>query len=166
GQITPHHQWRAEDGPESEKRTLFVVRKARLACLSPARSRTKVTQRQHVGIGPVPRLGERRPLGNSRKLIAQSLGIVDIAVPEVPDVVGNAPHLRILSHLLRLLDRSGARTETLKDGPSRLSKGLTQHANVVTFVRTAANAIGFDEIDTPAGIELCDRIVISLSLRF
>ncbi len=46
-----------------------------------------VSERQHVGVGPMTGALHRRPSGESGKLL------VDV-LPAVPEVVGDAPHLR------------------------------------------------------------------------
>src|SRR5215470_13508765 len=104
----------------------------------------------------------RSPFGNARKLVAQTLWIVDRAVPKIPDIIRDTPHLRILAHLINFLDRGGARRQAQHHRSTRLCESETQHPNVVSPVGMTADAIGLDQIDAPTCIESSNRIVVCL----
>jgi hypothetical protein len=69
-------------------------------------------------------------------------------MPNVPNVVGNPPHLRILAHFFELLDRSGTGRKTQHDWPSRFLECVANHAYLFSAIRVAADAVYFDKIHT------------------
>src|SRR5438270_11027023 len=85
----PDHQRRTEDAPQRHERALFVVRQAGLAWLAPAWCGAKISQGEHVCIGPVAWLGQPCPFRDITKLVSEPLRVRDIAVPEVPSIVGD-----------------------------------------------------------------------------
>src|SRR6266576_2103716 len=101
----------------------------------------------------MPGFGKRYPFGDAWELVSESLRVIDCAVPEVPNVVRDTPHLRVGAHFVGLLDGSGSWRETYNDRASGLPQSHTQHADVVAFVRTAADAIGLDQVHAPTGVE-------------
>src|SRR5215471_9682977 len=93
-------------------------------------------------------------------------------MPEVPNVVRNAPHLSILADFFRLLERSGAGRKTQDDRPpvfakrNCVPKSVTDKANFVSLVGMVRDAIHFHEIHAPDGELLRERIVVRLSGGF
>src|SRR6266511_493027 len=107
-QIAAHDQRRTEDGPEGQQGTLLVMAQASLTWLAPASRRSQTADRPHVGIGPMAGLRDTGPQGCTGKLVFHALREILAAVPEVPDVVRDAPHLRVLEHFIALVDGSRA----------------------------------------------------------
>src|SRR6202034_4922919 len=143
-QISTQHQRRTKKRPQRKQRSLLVMRKARITWLPPSRSRSQVTNRQHVGIRPMPRFGYAGPLGNIGKLVSHTLRIFDCAVPLIPDIVRDSPHLSILSHLLSSFPRRRTGRETKDDRPLGFVERLAKHANLIALVGSTADAINLD----------------------
>src|SRR5262249_25698449 len=112
GQVATNHQRRRKNRPQCHESLLFAVRKPALPRLPPARSWPEIAEPQHVRVGPPPRLRRADPFQDISKLIAESLWVRDVAVPNVPDVIRNPPHLRVLPHLIDLFERRGSRRQT------------------------------------------------------
>jgi len=74
-------------------------------------------------------------------------------VPEVPDVVGDTPHLRIGAHFVDLLD-GAAPGERLRTSAVRFfRRAILSMRDVVALYGRAADAIGLDQVHAPTGIE-------------
>src|SRR5581483_8133335 len=96
------------------------------------------------------------------ELIGEALRVLDAAVPEVPDIVRDPPHLRVLAHFAGFFDWRGTRGETEHHGAAGFAQRRAEHANLVAPVGTAADAIHFDEVHAPGRVELRDGIVVGL----
>src|SRR5260370_31233428 len=114
------------------------------ARLAPAWVRPQISEGKHVGVGPMSRFASARPLGNVSKLVTEPFGIIGIVVPDVPNIVGNSPHLRILPHFIQPLDRRRPRGKAEYDGSPGLVQGLPDHANIIALIWMAADAIHFN----------------------
>ena len=86
-------------------------------------------------------------------------------MPKVPNIIRDAPHLCILSHFLYFIERRRAGRETEYDWALGLAKSHAQYANFVAFVRTTADAVNFDEVNSPTGVELGNGVVVGLCSR-
>src|SRR5579883_388347 len=82
--------------------------------------------------------------------------------PVVPEIVRDAPHLRVLSHLITFVAGGRTRRKAQDDGPSSSVESSTQHANLIRFIRVGGNAISLDEIDAPTRVKLRNGIVVGL----
>src|SRR5579863_7113636 len=162
-QIAAHHERRAEHAPESEQGALLLVGEASVARLAPAGSGAEMAERKHVCIGPMARLGEWGPFSGAGKLVADTLRIFGSAMPKIPDVVGDAPHLRVTAQFGDFIHGRFAGRKTEDDGPAGLAHREAEHANFVALVRMAGDAIRFDEVHAPIGIKLSNRVVIGLA---
>src|SRR6266511_2058893 len=110
-QIAAHDQRRTENGPEGQQGTLLVMAQSSLTWLAPASGRSQTANRQHVCIGPMTGLRDTSPQGCTGKLVFHALREILAAVPDIPDVVRDTPHLRILENFIALVDGSGAGRE-------------------------------------------------------
>ena len=137
----------------------------RVTRLPPSRSWPQISERQHIGIRPVSRLRLPCPLRDVGKLISQTLRIIYGAVPQIPDVVRDAPHLGIFAHLFDLLQGCRPRRQTERNRPAGFGEGCAQHSNFIGFVGTAADAIHLDQVHVPTGVQLRNRIVVGLRSR-
>src|SRR5208282_6227168 len=106
--------------------------------------------------------GGRSPFRGAGNLICYALREVLVAVPDIPNVIGDAPHLGVAAEFEGFIDRSGAGGEAEDDGPRNFAKREADHANFVRLVRMTGNAIDFEEVDAPVGVEFGDGIVIGL----
>ena len=91
---------------------------------------------------------------------------MDVAVPHVPNVVGDAPHLRVLAQFVYFFDGGFAWREAENDWTAGFSQRSAQHPDFFPFVGTAGDAIHFDEVNLPACIQTRNGIVIGLSSGF
>src|SRR6202044_3638282 len=98
------------------------------AALAPARRRPQMPKQEHVGIGPVSRLGFARPFVNVFKLVVEAFGIRAIVMPDIPDVVGDSPHLRVLPHLIQLFHWRGPGGKAEHNGSPGFVESLADHA--------------------------------------
>ena len=74
-------------------------------------------------------------------------------------------HLRVLTHFIDFLDWRGPWRKAKHDRSSRFQNSCAQQTNLVAAIRTTANAVDFDQVHAPTGIQLCDRIVVGLCPR-
>src|SRR5579863_328452 len=130
--------------------------------IAPSWRRPQMSEWEHVGIRPVSGFAFARPCGSVLELVAKSFGIWAVIVPDVPNVVGDPPHLRVLPHLVELLHRRRARRKAKHDGSASLVQRLPDHANVVALIRMAADAIHFDQVNSPSRVQAGDGVVIGL----
>src|ERR1051326_7745402 len=104
------------------------------------------------------------PICHELELIVQTFRISSVIVPDVPDVVRDSPHLCVLAHLIQFFNRSRSGRKTQNDRAAALVESLPDHSDVGSAVRTTADAVHLNKINTPSGIEFSDGIVISLGL--
>src|SRR5713226_4548201 len=83
------------------------------------------------------------------RLISQTLRVGNGAVPEVPHVVGDAPHVGVLPHLVNFVERGSSRRKTQHDGATGLAQSRAQHADLFSFIWTAGDAVDLHEVGTP-----------------
>ena len=162
-EVAPDHQRRAGDAPERHVGTLLGMRQASPPRRAPSRGRRQVADRQHVGVRPVAGAGQRCPARQARKLAAHALRIGLAAVPEIPHVVGNPPHVRVAAQLSERGKGRGSRRETEHHRPARGAHCARKHADFGAGVWMAGNAIRLDEIDMPGGVQARDGVVVGLA---
>ena len=78
-------------------------------------------------------------------------------------VVGDAPHLRVLCDLGRVLERGGSGRKAEHDGPAGFADGCGDLANLGGPVGMGGDAIDLEKIDAPGCVELEHGIVIGLA---
>ncbi len=164
GQVCTEHQGRAEDRPKGHHGPLFRMRQPGFADLSPSRDRAEVSEGQHVCVGPMTGLDQRRPLAREYDLTLKALREVFCRVfllPVVPEVVGDAPHLRVLAQLVDLVEGRGTGREAQHDGTARLSQRFAHHADLIGLEGNG-DAIDLKEIEAPARVQFGNGIVIGL----
>ncbi len=99
-QIAAEDQRRAEDAPERHHRLLLIGRELGGRASAFFAGHAQFAEREHVRVRPgVVLAHELRPVAREIELLPQQL-------PVVPEVVGDAPHLRVLLEELRF--RKGA----------------------------------------------------------
>src|SRR5579863_3469578 len=125
------------------------MREACLASWSLTWARAEISDRQHVRVRPMAGIDVRRPARSRRELPVESLypalGWVLRNTPAIPEVIGDSPHLSVIAHPLGVGKRYGAGRQAENDGPPCLPERLRNQANLALFVRTARDAIYFDE---------------------
>ena len=150
-QVTAHDQRRTGDRPERHQRALLVRREAGIAL-----AQRQPAERQHVGVGPTPRPTPGRPVFQARKLRLQHR-------PFIPEVVRDAPHLRIFSNVIAADYRRFAGRETEDDGAAGRLNRLVRRLDLRRMgVVGTAHIVHLDEIDAPVGIEAEDAVIIGL----
>src|SRR3981081_3341400 len=92
------------------------------------------------------------PCCSKLKLIVHAARSVPRILSEIPDVVRDAPRLRIGDEFLHNARRSRDRRATKKDGASRLDNGLVDHSNLGRFVGVIRDAVGLDKVAAPTGV--------------
>src|SRR5690348_15860938 len=108
---------------------------------APARNGLELAEGQHVGIGPMSCAGIFFLVSRARELIPRALRESRRGGPDVPDIVGDAPHIGVTLELAGFVEGRGAGREAQNDGPSGLSDCFGEHANVRAFVRMAGDAV-------------------------
>ena len=160
-QISPDKQRRPRHRPQRNHRPLLVLRQPRNPWLAFARRRHKHPDRQHIRIRPSPSPRILRPACNHWKLRFHALrpALPCRLLPVVPNIIGDAPKLRILPHLLRVLQRRRPRRKAQHHCASGLRNGLMNHPYLRLLIRMRSNAIHLDVVHPPPGILLHQRVV-------
>src|SRR5258708_21608045 len=100
------------------------------------------------------RAGKGRPLRRAGELILDTRGKLGVAVPEVPNIVRDAPHLRVLAYLRGFFQccRSGRKAQN--DWSPCLAECLTHHANLIALLGMIGNAIALQKVHAPTAVLL------------
>jgi len=141
------------------------MRQSAFARFTPSRRWAQASDWKHIRIRPVPRLCRADPVRGIRKLILNASRKTLIAVPDVPHVVRDSPHLRILCHLVLLTRRRGSRRKTKNHSFARLLYRLAKHSNLVALIRMVRYAVDLYKVDVPGRIEPRKRVVVILRRR-
>ena len=151
-QLPAHHQRRTHHAPQRHHRPLLRLREVR-----PAVRVVALPQRadgQHVRIRPMPRRGVYTPLLRPLKHPLEQ-------PPFVPEVVRDAPHVRVFLQMLRLLQRRGAGRQRQHNVPSAGAAGVGNDLDFPLAVRIfARNVVALDEIHAPLGVHAEDAVII------
>ncbi len=147
---------------------LLVRGQAGLARVAPARMRSEGADGQHVGIGPVTVARLPDPVGQVVEDVPDAHGesVFGLSVrerPAVPDVVGDAPHLCVLTDFGGVGRLCRARRQAQDDRATGPGDRVGDLADLSGFVGMVRDAIDFDEIQAPACIQRQHGVVIGLA---
>ena len=158
-QVSAEDQRRAEDAPQCHHSLLLVESELCGRAAAFLVGYFQFAERKHVGIGPSSVLAhELRPVAGVLELLAQEL-------PVVPEIVGDAPHLRILLEELRLGNRRGPGRDAEHNRAPGLANREAQRFHLGWLIEMAPHVVSLDEVDAPRCVEFRNRIVVSLGSR-
>ena len=122
GQLRPENQRRTEDRPQGQQGLLFVRGEAGLPGLSELYA--DAAQRQHVAVRPAAGTDVALPdLAAGEHIFQQG--------PVVPEIVGDAPHIGVLTQVPRFFHGRGAGRKTQHDRASAAVDGPADHLDLM-----------------------------------
>ena len=122
GQLRPEDQRRTEDRPQGQQGLLFVRGEAGLPGLSELYA--DAAQRQHVAVRPAAGTDVALPdLAAGEHIFQQG--------PVVPEIVGDAPHIGVLTQVPCLFHRRRAGRKAQHDGPPAAVDGPADHLDIM-----------------------------------
>ncbi len=167
GEVSAEDEGRARYGPESKFCALLVGREAGLADFAPAGIWAEPAFGEHVCVGPVAGAGVGVPLGEVIEHVTHAHGEFGIGQaqkgPAVPMVVGDTPHLRVFLDFSCMLDLRWAGGEREHDMTAGFANGIGDLANLCGAIWMVGDAIDFEKIEAPRGVEANHRIVVGLA---
>ena len=151
--------------PQCHHRSLFVTGELCIPWFAKSWIGPQSSKRQHIRIRPAPGSDIWSPCRSSLELRQQSLRPFQALhdAPMIPDIIAGSPHFSIFRYLLCMLQSGWAGRQAQHDGSSRFADCLADHAYFARLIRMIRNAIDFDKVHAPGGIQAQDRIVVCLT---
>ena len=163
-EIGADDQRTASHGPKAKLGLLLGGRETRMArSWADVGVWRQLADRQHVRVRPVAGLGILGPLCGVFELILYADGEARIADPNVPDVVGHAPHLGETGHFCVTLHGGRPWRQAQHNVATAVLNRQLDLPNFADLVGMVRNAVHFQEIDTPAGVLTKERVVPCLA---
>ena len=155
------HQRGTEKAPQRQHGLLLFESKVRAADLS--ESLPQHADRKHITV-------RKAPCGNVILPDPAAVEHVPEKIPAVPEIVCNAPHIRIFLVVGRFFNESRSGGKRQHNGPPGLFDGPVQHLyfvpcriGIVGIHIRVTDIVAFNEVHTPGGVKRQQGVIVELA---
>src|SRR5215467_12923973 len=150
--VPSENQWRTKNAPQRHDCLLLVGSELGRRSASFYTRHAQLAEREHIRIGPSV------ALSNERCPVARVIELLPEKLPVIPEIVGDAPHLRVLLKEFSFRKRCRPRRNAEHHWTSSFVHRLTERLHLRRLIQVTSHVVGLDEVHAPRRVELCDRV--------